>query len=356
MNVGDSSYIRDIFVNHGIFESDKLDNADIAVVNTCVVRQSAENKAYSYIAGLRRWKLQKNGRKVIIAGCMAEKSRNIILTHFPFVDLIIGAKQIEDAMPIISDFIKQSGIKPGSKPQITGSTSEFVPVMRGCENFCSYCIVPYVRGKEISIPPGAIESEIRKKIKNGSDSITLVGQNVNSYRYVDAKSGKRIDFTGLLMTASKIKGLKKLSFMTSHPKDMKKKLILFAAESAIMDKNLHFPLQSGSNRILRLMNRGYTREDFLNIVRYIHKKAPGIKISTDIIVGFPGESRKDFKLTLDAIKKSRFYKIYAFKYSPREGTAAYRFGDDVPLEIKEQRLKIVHELHKNIIKTEKKCR
>jgi len=337
MNVADSDDISDYFAYNGCLKCDKPDNADIIVINTCTVRQHAEDRALSFIGTLKPLKKKNKNLKIFIVGCAASRLKNKLKEQFPFVNGVIPAYEMEDFRPL-------SGGDP--LKEIMGRanhTSRFVTISRGCSNYCAYCVVPYVRGEEICRSYSEIEKEIFFVLKNNIQEITLLGQNVNSYK--DVKSG--MDFADLLSTICKIPEIEKISFMTSHPKDLSDKIISAICENKKISRSVHLPVQSGSNRVLKLMNRQYTREEYLNLAKKMKKEIPGLILSTDIIVGFPTETERDFRETLELVKETGYNSAFTFKYSPREGTKSFFMEDDVPIAVKKTRLAELNKLVKS---------
>jgi tRNA-2-methylthio-N6-dimethylallyladenosine synthase len=352
MNVADSNLVADYLRSAGFEETDKPENANIVIINTCTVREHAELRALTEIGKYKNWKTENRigkNRKVketdtkvlIVIGCMVERIKPAkLLTQFPFLDIAIGAKDIINVNNILSTSkkIKLLLEQNNQNTNKSGSLTAFVTIMRGCNNYCSYCIVPYVRGKEKSRNFNEILTEIRTLVKSGTKEVSLLGQNVNSYKY------RTHDFADLLTEVNKIPGLLRIRFMTNHPKDIPDKVINSIAGLDKVCKHLHLPLQSGSNKILKRMNRKYTREKYLAIIKKLRKKVPGISITTDVMVGFPGESNKDFIDTVNTIKNANFDFAYVFKYSVRKKTKASTFTDDVPVAIKETRHKTLLDL------------
>lgn len=344
MNTFDSDSVEKILSDMGYTKAKHPDFADVLFVNTCSVRQNAENRAFAYISSNKSWRKAKKGRSLIVAGCYPERAGEELKKRCPHVDLFIGAKESVEYGRKIKDLLNP---KFEDDDYLKNTPySNFVTIMRGCDNYCSYCIVPYVRGHEESIPIDEIEENIRQLIDAGKRKLTLLGQNVNSYGSFSEKRSKNFNFVELLEYLTKVDGIESLTFLTNHPKDMSRELVDLVVENDKIEKIIHLPLQSGSNRILELMNRRYTREDFLNIVEYIRSRKVGIKISSDIITGFPTETEKDHQDTLDVIRKSGFNIIFAFKYSPRSGTSSFSLKDDVPLSVKERRLSEILDLQK----------
>ncbi len=357
MNAADSDLMADYLLNRGFSLTDDSEKADIIIVNTCSVRYNAEHKALSYLGRIVPLKKKNPKLNIIFVGCMAQRVGEQIKKRFPIIDLVIGAKDIEQ-FPLFFERLATGNQLPdtrhggqtskkkgmgslavtGTRLPVAGGQSKVsacVTIMRGCENFCSYCIVPYVRGKEISRPPKEIITEIKKLVLSGTREVMLLGQNVNSYR--DGNT----DFPRLLALVNEIGGIERIRFMTSHPKDLSDKLIDAIAELDKVCEHLHLPIQSGSDKILKIMNRKYTSSDYFKIIEKLKNKIPELSFTTDILVGFPGETEKDFKLTIDAIKKVSFDALFAFKYSPRPGTSASKLEDNIAREIKEKRLKEV---------------
>ncbi len=339
------------------------EEADLILINTCSVREKPQHKAYSE-AGRYKHLKKKNPELIIgITGCVAQQEGENIIKKLPYVDLVLGTQGFYFIKTAIKTFkstkkpVVLTELKADFKPPLIlekdsslfddRRVTAFVTIMQGCDNFCSYCIVPYVRGREISRPPEDILKEVEELVKRGVREVTLLGQNVNSY---GLKEKGYPDFAELLEMVSQIEGLWRIRFTTSHPKDLSDKLIKVMAENPKVCKHIHLPLQAGSNRILKLMNRKYTREDYLEKVRKLKSAIPYVAITSDIIVGFPGETEEDFRDTLDMLEKIRYHEIFSFKYSDRPFTTAQRLSNKVPEEEKEKRLRIVHKLQAEITK------
>jgi len=367
MNESDSDMFGAYLEQLGYMPTDNVDEADIVIVNTCSVRQHAEERAFTEIGDLKHYKAKNPAGKVVVVGCMAERMGKELKVKFPHIDLLVGAKSAEQ----FPEIMKKSGIiadtrdarattekiaapdKPvrndtkTTDESATTKITTFVTISRGCNNYCSYCVVPYVRGPEEYRPVEEIVEEITKLTANGLKEATLLGQNVNSYRSVmsviDPASGsytlKEADFSDLLAEIHKIVGLKRIRYMTNHPKDVSDKFIKTIASLNKVCTHIHLPLQSGSDRVLELMNRKYTFEYYYGLIRKLRYHIADISITTDLMVGFPGETDKDFKATLDAVSKIKFDFAYVFKYSPRENTEAFKLGDTVNKETKEKRHK-----------------
>ncbi|MCL2698056.1 MAG: tRNA (N6-isopentenyl adenosine(37)-C2)-methylthiotransferase MiaB [Oscillospiraceae bacterium] len=327
-NFADSEKVTGLLLTLGYIPVKTPEEADLIIFNTCAVRENAEQRVFGNVGALKKLKEDKPELVIILCGCMTQQPHmaEYFKTKFPFLDAIIGTDILASLPSII-------GAEPVSyedvKPLREGKYSANVPIMNGCDNFCTYCVVPLVRGREVSREPASIISEVKGLIEEGRRDILLLGQNVNSYGK-DTGTG----FKELLQELDNLDGEFIISYMTSHPKDCKKELIDFIAESRNISRHLHLPVQSGSSRILKLMNRGYSREQYIELAEYARNKIPEISLTTDILVGFPGENYEDFKETLDLIEKIGFDSAYTFIYSKRKGTAAADFADPVPAEEK----------------------
>lgn len=363
MNVHESEKIAGILEKLGYTPSDKRENADIIVFNTCAIREGAEERVFGNVGNLKKLKKIKKDLIIVLCGCMTQKESTAqkMLTTFPFVDIVIGTFNL----PNLENYI--TAVKKGRQLEIwqegeidevlpykrTSGDNAWVNIMQGCNNFCTYCIVPYVRGREKSREEKNIINEIKnilaeKKYKK----ITLLGQNVNSY----GKDLKQpISFAKLLKDICELKGDFTLSFMTSHPKDLTDDVIDVIANEDKIEKYIHLPAQSGNNRILALMNRKYTREKYLDIIKKIREKIPNCRITSDFIVGFPTETEDEFNDTLSLVKQVKFDSIFAFMYSPREGTVASKMENQIPQAIKNERVnKLLNEEKKIQKETGKK--
>ncbi len=341
MNVSDSDKITDYLLKSGLEKTDDILKSDLVLLNTCSVRFSAEHKAYSFLGRLAEHKKNKPALISGVIGCMAQHAGKQIKSRFGFVNFVLGAKELDKFPDIVSKFIDTDGI---SKYAGKSGIFEYVTIMRGCGNFCSYCIVPYVRGPENSVSIDEILQETEQAVNRGVREIILLGQNVNSYNY------KNIDFTGLLKEVSAIKNLERIRFMTNHPKDFSDGLIDEIASNEKICKYIHLPLQSASDEILKKMNRKYTYENYKLLLSKIRSKIPSINITSDIIIGFPGETEEDFDRTLKAADDLEFGGLFIFKYSPRPNTPAYKMKDDVDVETKKRRFAVLLERSNEISK------
>lgn len=358
MNENDTEKVY-LLLKDSFEPTDRPEEADLILINTCSVREKPEHKLYSEIGRFKELKKKKPWVLVGAMGCVAQQEGERLLERFPFLDLVLGTQgfyQINQAIevvkstgnPVVLTELKENFQIPLilSKNSQRKKVKAYLTIMQGCDNFCTYCIVPYVRGREISRPVEEIIKEAESLVKEeGVREITLLGQNVNSY----GKKEKGFpDFAELLERLCQIEGLWRIRFTTNHPKDLSEKLMEVMAKNSKICKHIHLPLQSGSNKILKKMNRKYTREEYLEKVERLRTFCPEIAITSDIIVGFPGESEEDFKETLEMLEKIRFQEIFSFKYSDRPFTAALKFEDQIPEEIKEERLKRVHKIQAKI--------
>jgi tRNA-2-methylthio-N6-dimethylallyladenosine synthase len=362
MNEADSEVMERILEREGYRKVDSPEGADVVILNTCSVRQHAEDRALSYLGALKKTKEEKPHTVFVLAGCVAQRLKSQIFDKAPFVNIILGTDNILELPKLIETAIENPSVRliatevredlPGLAEGFWSSSSYgcarsselagLVTIMRGCNNFCSYCIVPYVRGRERSRAVKDIVSEVEGKVAGGCKEITLLGQNVNSYSFDGS------DFADLLRKAEKVEGLERIRFTTSHPKDVSENLINTIRDSAKICEHLHLPAQSGSNRILEGMNRGYTSQQYLELIKKIKREIPKVSITTDLMVGFPGEREEDFEDTLRLVQDVEFDAAFTFKYSPRPGTQAAKEKDDVPLETKKERLAKLNELCKKM--------
>ena len=320
--------------------------ADVILVNTCCVRESAEKKIAGKIGELKAEKKRNPDCVICVAGCMAQKDGEKLQKKHPQVDLLLGTAYVNDFKQLLLDYLAdRKGI---AYTDLTIHQSEFeghrvrqspfaawIPIMYGCNNFCTYCIVPYVRGRERSRSIDNIVEEIEAAVQEGYKEFTLLGQNVNSY---GKDLGEKEAFAKLLRRVNDIPGVERIHYMTSHPRDMSEEVIKAVAECEHICENFHVPFQAGSSEILRRMNRGYTKEKYLDLIKLIRKYVPDAAITTDIIVGFPGETEEDFAQTLDVVEQVGFTSAFTFIYSKRSGTPAAKMDNQVPLPVKKERL------------------
>ena len=357
MNSAESAALALVCRERGWTPAADGESADLVLINTCSVRLTAEQRVLGRIslyASLKK-KLSAKGQTfaLVVAGCMAQRMGESLKERFPAVDYVMGTAS-RSMFPLILEAVeKKTNVIMEDTPQFSFSSSHleegqfrsFVPIMHGCNNFCSYCIVPYVRGREVSRDPELIAEEIRLVGERGVREITLLGQNVNTYNWNEGG----LDFAGLLRLAAveaDKSGVKRLRFLSANPRDFSQETIRVMAEHRVFCRHLHLCVQHGSNRILRAMNRGYTREQYLSLVTEIRSSMPEISLSTDILVGFPGEKEEDLEETLGLMEEVRFLYSYMYHYNPREGTAAYGLPDRVSEETKRERLSRVIALQK----------
>lgn len=348
MNVHESEKIAGILSAMGYLECKAPEDADVIVFNTCCVRENAEQHAFGNIGMLKKLKAEKPELVIAVCGCMTQQGNfsEKLLKSYPYVDLVIGtfnidkfgellAKKIESKKRLVEILEKNGEISESVTPLRSSFPNAWVNVMYGCNNFCSYCIVPYVRGRERSRRADKIVAEIKGLVENGYKEITLLGQNVNSYGK-DLKDGS--SFSSLLDEIGKLEGKFRLRFMSNHPKDLTEEVVEAIERNPHACKAIHLPVQSGSDRILKEMNRRYTVEDYLGKVAKIRDIIPNCAITTDIIVGFPTETEKEFEDTVSLVEKVRYDGAFTFVYSPREGTKAAAMDGQIPADIKKDRI------------------
>lgn len=353
MNVHDSEKMLGVLAQEGYSEIGDPHKADLIIFNTCSIRQKAEQKFYSELGRAKAYKKRRPRMKIAVAGCIAQQEGENIIRKAPYVNFVFGPQNIHILKNLTSERIASIAIE--DNPDIAKTNlpvrradgvKAWVTIMYGCNNFCSYCIVPYTRGRERSRPTEDILSEARELAERGYKEVTLLGQNVNSYR-------SDMDFSGLLRRLDRVGGIERIRFITSHPKDLSDELIHVMAELPKVCEHIHFPLQSGSSKILRLMNRGYTYDDYIRKVSKLREKIPDISITSDIIAGFPGETEDDYMLTIKALKEIEFDGIFAFKFSPRTRTRAARM-DQLSEEITSERLSQILQIQDEITEIKNK--
>ena len=360
MNVYDSGQMAKVLKIENYETVDLYTNADLIIVNTCAIREKAVQKVYSFLGRLNDLKKKKPGLKVVVAGCVAQQQGVKLIKRFPQVDIVLGThaiNQLPDLLKKIEQFPQSivatemsekihettiPGIAMAKHRDVTG----FVTIMRGCDNYCTYCVVPYVRGREISRKPKSIINEIRMLVQSGVKEITLLGQNVNSYGVKEGLTS----FPDLLAMVNDIDGLERIRFVTSHPKDLSDQLVESFGNLDKVCNHIHLPIQSGSNHILKKMNRKYTREAYLEKIEKLRAVSPDISITTDFIVGFPGETEEDFDHTIGLMDTVQYDSVFAFEYSDRPEAPASRFLDKIDSEVKHRRLLRLFKLQKEITK------
>ncbi|HWR61908.1 MAG TPA: tRNA (N6-isopentenyl adenosine(37)-C2)-methylthiotransferase MiaB [Clostridia bacterium] len=359
-NNSDSEKIKGMLSEMGYTDTDRKEKADVIIINTCCVRENAELKLYGNIGALKQLKKDKPSLIIGVCGCMMQQEHavDMIRKKYRHVDLIFGTHNIYklpellersmDEKYTLIDILNTEGTIIEDIPVLREETFKaWVTIMYGCNNFCSYCIVPHVRGRERSRRPEDIIREIEGLAKSGCKEVTLLGQNVNSYgKDLDAE----IDFADLIKLVNGIEGIERIRFMTSHPKDISDKLIRTMAECSQVCEQLHLPFQAGSNEILRRMNRRYTKEEYLNKVNKAKQEIPGVALSTDVIVGFPGETDEDFEQTLEVLRQVEFDQVFMFIYSRRIGTPAAEMEDPCSYEDKHRNFERLVRLQNEISK------
>ena len=343
MNVADSELVEGILTNLGLEKTANYDEADAIFLNTCAIRENAETKVHSKLGNLHKIKLNKPHLIIGVLGCMAQNLKDDLLKNKPYVDIILGPdsyrkipdlinRHVKDNKSIVDTKLSRYEVYENLFPSRGDTFNAWVSIMRGCDKFCSFCIVPFTRGRERSRSVESVVEEVKKAVDQGFVEITLLGQNVNSYNF-EGKS-----FSDLLLAVSDIKGVKRIRYTSPHPQDINVELLEVMASRKNICNYVHFPMQSGSNEVLKRMNRTYTREHFYDMAMKIREIMPNCGLSTDIIVGFPGETDEQFRETLDLMEAIKFNSAFTFKYSPRPYTKAEQFSDHISEDIKKSRL------------------
>ncbi len=343
MNVADSELVEGILTNLGLEKTADYDEADAIFLNTCAIRENAETKVHSKLGNLHKIKLNKPHLIIGVLGCMAQNLKDDLLKNKPYVDIILGPdsyrkipelinRHVKDNKSIVDTKLSRYEVYENLFPSRGDTFNAWVSIMRGCDKFCSFCIVPFTRGRERSRSVESIVEEVKKAVDQGFVEITLLGQNVNSYNF-EGKS-----FSDLLLAVSDINGVKRIRYTSPHPQDINIELLEVMASRKNICNYVHFPMQSGSNEVLKRMNRTYTREHFYDMAMKIREIMPNCGLSTDIIVGFPGETDEQFRETLDLMEAIKFNSAFTFKYSPRPYTKAEQFSDQISEQIKKIRL------------------
>ena len=351
MNEHDSETLAGMLIEKGYVPAAERKDANIVIFNTCSIRENADKRFFGTLGQLKRRKTeQRENFTVCVCGCMMQQQHIIdtIKAKYPWVDVIFGTHNLHQLPELLDNLYKEKHkqlaiweeggeIVEGLHARRLFKHKAFVNIMYGCNNFCTYCIVPYTRGRERSRIPEDILKEVQALAADGVKEITLLGQNVNSYKGISRDSGEKTDFTDLIYMLSEVDGIERIRFMTSHPKDISDKLIAAYGKCEKLCHYIHLPVQAGSSKVLKEMNRHYTREDYLEIVRKLREVDPDIAISTDIIVGFPGETEEEFEETLTLCEEVRYDSAFTFLYSVRKGTPAEKFENQIPEEIKHER-------------------
>ena len=374
MNEHDSERIAGLFEQDGMVRATDEDTADVLFVNTCTIRENADDKLYGTLGQLKQWKLKKENRKLLVGGCAAQKDKSLVRDKAPWVDVVLGThnltnvinllNQSEDWGPV-TEIVDEIDEMPTEAPSIRESEfSAWLTIQIGCNNSCTFCIVPSVRGAEISRRPSDIINEAKSMIDSGVKEITLLGQNVNSYgRDLRIDNKARPYFAQLLYKLNELDGLERIRFTSPHPKDFKKETLEAVNDLEKVCKQVHVPLQSGSSKVLSKMQRGYTKEKFLEKIELVKNTVDNVSLTSDVIVGFPGETEDDFLDTLEVLTTSEFDSIFMFQFSPRPGTRAYDMKEefiekDIITDrfnrLKEMQTDISHKRFKRFIGTKQK--
>ena len=355
MNESDSERLAHQLESVGYIATEEVNEADLIILNTCCVRDTADNKIYGRIGELKHLKEKNKNLIIAITGCMAQKNQADMFKRAPHIDIVLGTHNIQHINEMVKEVQRtkkrqvnvemDNTVLPELAAKPNGTFFAWVPIMNGCNKFCTYCIVPHVRGREISRPVDAIVKDVRELGEKGFKEITLLGQNVNSYG-LDFKDGT--DFGTLVDALDGIPGIERIRYMTSHPQDMTKGMVDALGRSSNIVTQLHLPVQSGSDNILKRMNRHYSVEQYKDLLQYCREKIDGVTITTDIIVGFPGETEEDFQQTLQLLKDVRYDMAFTFIYSKRSGTPAAEFEEQVPEEVKRVRLQALMDVQNEI--------
>ena len=356
-NVSDGERMAGQLKAIGYDRTEDMEQADLILINTCCVRETAEDKVYGKIGEIKALKRRKPDLIFGIAGCMAQKEGEALIKRAPHIDFVLGTSKVHSLSQTVRHIEAERGhvvdvnlteteLPDESEAPVLrdGKLSAWVPIMYGCNNFCTYCIVPYVRGRERSRLPEDILREVEQAVKAGYKEVTLLGQNVNSY----GKDHKQADFAELLAMVDKVEGIERVRFMTSHPKDLSDKVIETMAQGKHLCEHIHLPVQHGSSKILKAMNRVYTAEAYKDLVKRIRAAMPEVSLTTDLIVGFPGETEEDFEELLAFLKEIRYDAAYTFIYSKRSGTPAAEMAEQVPEDVKKARLQKLMEVQNEI--------
>lgn len=359
MNVADTDRMELLLFQSGYLHTPHVEEADLVLINTCSIREKAEQKVFSLFGGIKPLKQANPDLIFGVAGCLAQQEQTALLKRIPFLDFIVGPDAVESIQQIIqrveqgegpivwTEFDSQKHYSIPAQTLIKDSSpSAFVNIIKGCDKFCSFCVVPFTRGREKSREASEIYAEIRQLVDKGAKEIVLLGQNVNAY-------GKRgldqpVAFHELLYGIAEINGVERLRFTTSHPMDFTQELIVAYRDIDILMNHLHLPVQSGNNRVLELMRRSHTTEWYMDLIAQLKSEVPDIALSTDIIVGFPGETSQEFEDTLRLMEQVRFNNSYMFSYSPRPNTPALEMVDDIPHEEKQERLQQIIQLQNRL--------
>jgi len=356
MNEHDSERMTGILEGNGCAQAGDVESADMVILNTCSIREKAEQKFYSELGRLKALKDGNPNLKIVVSGCIAQQEGSRILSRAPYVDIVFGPSDIVRLADMVdrNQEVSRPVVETGGDPEYHRKSipttrrdriKAWVSIMYGCDNFCTYCVVPYLRGRERSRPADDIVREVRELGARGYKEVTLLGQNVNSYgRGIE----RNTSFPELLGLLNGVPGIERIRFVTSHPRDLSHDLIFAMRDLPKVCESVHLPIQSGSDSVLRSMNRKYGRQEYLDKVNRLRKAVPDLALTTDIIVGFPGETEQDLEMTLELLEEVQYDSLFAFKYSKRPETAAIKLPGHLPEEVKEERLARVLELQKGI--------
>ncbi|MDX9719847.1 MAG: tRNA (N6-isopentenyl adenosine(37)-C2)-methylthiotransferase MiaB [Myxococcota bacterium] len=351
MNIADSELIQGILQANGYLPANALENAEVVLLNTCAVREKAEERIYGRLANLVSFKKRRPGTVLGVIGCMAEHLAEELTQRVPELDLVLGPDHYRDIVQLLEEAQRENRVAIGFLPEnyggldavSSGGVNGWLPVQRGCNQFCTYCVVPLVRGRERCVPPDELERQARRLVEQGVRSVTLLGQTVNNYRY------EGLDFAGLIDRLAELEGLERIRFTSPHPKFFSERLIRLFETQPKLCEHVHLPVQSGSDRVLAAMRRGHTAKDYVELVAALRQARGGMAISTDLLVGFPGEDDEDFEATCSLVRQTRFASAFSFAYSERGGThAAKHLPDEVPDHVKKARLEAVIKLQEDI--------
>lgn len=358
MNEHDSEKMSVLLEEIGFSPCSSADLADVIIINTCSVREKAEHKVYSALGKLKPLKAKNPGLVTVVSGCVAQQEKHRLLKRVNHLDCVVGTHCIGE-LPALVEHVRKTrdrmcrtdfssdvnSLHIGAPLNGPSPVCSYVTIMQGCSNFCAYCVVPFTRGPEQSRPEAEIVGEVESLVQSGVKEVTLLGQNVNAYGLRDFAEHR---FAGLLASLDSIDGLRRIRFTTSHPRDFTERLIDTMAQLESVCEHVHLPLQAGSDRILGAMKRGYSLAGYMNTVDRLRRAIPGVAITSDMIVGFPGETEEDFRQTVEALREIRFDQIFSFKFSPRPGTLAQTLPEQVPQEVKAQRLSEIQALQDDI--------
>jgi len=360
MNEHDSERVAGLFEADGMVRADRMEDADVVFVNTCTIRENADNRLYGNLGQLKRLKDMRSGRLLVVGGCAAQKDRELVRQRAPWVDVVLGTHNLHRVVHLldqaeewgpVTEIVDSLAAMPSDLPVRRESAhSAWVTIQIGCNNTCTFCIVPAVRGREVSRRPGDIIREIEQLVAEGVIEVTLLGQNVDTYGRDLAIDGRRRPIFGhLLARIGQVDGIRRIRFTSPHPNDFRPDVAEAMARTEAVCEQLHFPLQSGSNRILAAMHRGYTSDKFLGRLAMARQVIPDLTVSTDVIVGFPGETEDDFRMTLEIVEQARFDQAFMFIFSPRPGTRAAAMTDRfVPAEVARERFGRLVKLQRGI--------